>query len=99
MNSGKKDKFKEVVKSIGYVDQLSTEQLVEISRKLFELVSFCDYEVDNLHDKILHQCDRFYHHDFEHSPTCKCCQQMMLTYYLGRCMEKLADDGRLPQFD
>jgi hypothetical protein len=98
MNHGNRDKFKIVVKNIGYVDQLTTEQLVEISCKLFEHILFCDCEVDNSYE-IVHKCDRFYHHDHEHSPTCKCCQQMMLLYYLGRCMEKLADDGRLPQFD
>ena len=57
MNSGNRDKFKEVVKSIGYVSNLSTEQLIKTSRQLFELALFCDCEVDNLHDRILHRCE------------------------------------------
>lgn len=55
--------------------------------------------MDNLQDMTLHRCERFNHHDHRHSSTCRCCQQTMLMYYLGKCMEKLADDGRLPQFD
>jgi hypothetical protein len=98
MKHGNKDKFKLVVKNIEHVDQLTTEQLVEISRKLYELVLFCNCDVDNTY-KIVHKCDRFYHHDHKHSPTCRCCQQMMFMYYLARCMEKLAGDGRLPQFE
>ena len=85
------DKISEVVKRIGNVDQLSTDQLIQISQKLFLLVSFCDCER-------IHDCNLFYHHDYEHSPSCKCCQKRMLLYYLVRGMEKLADEDKLPQF-
>jgi hypothetical protein len=44
-------------------------------------------------------CNRFYYRDYEHSSACMYCQKRMLLYYLGRCMEKLANDGRLPRFD
>jgi hypothetical protein len=98
MNSDNREKFKELLKNIGYVDLLSTERLIEMSRKLFELVSFCDCEVDNSYDKTLHKCNRFDHHDYRHSSYCRCCQQRMLMYYLGRCIEKLADNDKLPQF-
>jgi hypothetical protein len=93
MNSDNRDKISEIVKSIGYVDQLTTEQLIEISRNLFELICF---------DGKVQWCDRYYHKDrdhHEHILTCKSCQQKMFLYYLGRCMDKLAKDGRLPQFN
>jgi hypothetical protein len=90
MNSDKKDRFKELVKNIGPVDQLSAEQLTEISRNLFDIVSL---------EEDVNACDRFYYRDYEHSSACMYCQKRMLLYYLGRCMEKLANDGRLPRFD
>jgi hypothetical protein len=83
------DKFKEVVKNIGPVDGLSTKKLIEVSRNLFRLVPA---------EEQGSACNKFYHHDYEHSSTCKSCQRMMLLYYLGRCMEKLADEDKLPQF-
>lgn len=98
MDSDNSNEISEVVKRIEDVSRLSTEQLIEISRELFALVSFCNCEVNKGSDRIVHQCDRFHHHDYEHTPACKCCQKRMLLYYLGRCMEKLADCGRLAQF-
>jgi hypothetical protein len=78
MDSGNLDRFKEVIKSIGPIDQLSTEQLIEISHNLFELVSF---------EEEVNACDKLDHHDYEHSSVCKYCQRRMLLYYLGRCMD------------
>jgi hypothetical protein len=99
MNSDNRNRYKEAVKAIGNVSQLSTEQLIETSRELFETVSFCDCELDNRDDRIEHRCNKFWHHDYIHSPICRCCQKVMLLYYLGWCMEKLADNGRLPEFN
>ena len=99
MNSADRNRYKEAVKTIGNVGQISTKQLIKISRELFETVSFCDCELDNWPDRIVHRCDKFNHHDYIHSPICRCCQKRMLLYYLGRCMEKLADDGGLPEFN
>ena len=62
MDSGNLDRFKEVIKSIGPIAELSTEQLIEISHNLFELVSF---------DEEVNACDKFHHHDYEHSSVCK----------------------------
>jgi hypothetical protein len=73
-----------------HIDQLSAEQLLDISRNLFDIVSL---------EEEVNECGRFNHRDYEHSPDCKYCQKKMLLYYLGRCMDKLADNGRLPQFD
>lgn len=87
MNSANRIRYKEPVKTIGNVDQLSTEQLIEKSREFFETVSFCDCELQNHLDHIVHQCDRFYHHDYIHSSRCRCCQKRMLLYYLGRCIQ------------
>jgi len=99
MKSEIKNKIAERIKKMGNVGKLSTEELIEISRDLFYWVSFCECKLDKSDDVILHQCNRFYHHDYRHISCCKCCQKTMLLYCLGRGMEKLAADGRLSSFD
>lgn len=90
MNFDNRRKISEEMKRIGYVDVLSTEQLIKISCNFFNLVSFCDCKVDRSFEGIAHQCNRFKRDDYVHNPTCKCCQKRMLLYYLGRCMGELA---------
>jgi len=99
MKSENEIKITKRIKKIGDVGKLSTEQLIEISRDLFYWVSFCKCKLDKSDDVILHQCNKFYHHDYRHISCCKCCQKTMLLYCLGRGMEKLAADGRLSSFD
>ena len=48
---------------------------------------------------IAHKCQKFDYHDWEHTPSCECCQTIMLTYYTGKAMEKLAVDEKLKGFD
>ena len=92
-------RYTDLIKGIGNVGELSTEELIKISRGLFSIVSLCNFKADKSFDGIEHHCDYIFdHHDSVHSPTCKYCQKRMLLYYLGRCMEKLADDDRLPEF-
>lgn len=73
----------QVITGIGNVDYLTANELVSISRKLYELVSFCDcVGIENIEAKnhrrfdevAYHNCDKFNHHDHEHLPYCKCCQ-------------------------
>lgn len=42
MDSDSSNEISEVIKRIGDVSRLNTEQLIEISRKFFALVSFCN---------------------------------------------------------
>lgn len=96
-------KLEEIIKGIGDVGMLSSENLINISSNLFKLIEFCNC-IDSNHpkltedDHIKHECNKFNHHDSEHAPKCKCCQTKMLLYYLGRGMEKLADEDKLPIF-
>jgi hypothetical protein len=92
-----------LIKVIGHVETLNTEQLIQICRSLVTCVSFCQCvktknpSMDE-DDYLVHTCDNFNHHDFIHTTKCKCCQSNMLSYYLGWCMEKLANENRLPLF-
>ena len=100
-------KLTNIIKNIENVGALSSDELVEISYNLFKLIKFCKcvnskkphLEIEIEYDYIKHTCDKFDHHDHEHTPFCKCCQTKMLTYYLGKCMEKLADEDKLLEFD
>jgi hypothetical protein len=98
MKNDIKNKLSKIIKGIGYVDNLKTEELVGISLDLFKTVALCDCGYNIVQEKIDHKYNK-YHHDHEHTPTCKCCQKNMLMYYLGRTMRALADDGKLPEFD
>jgi hypothetical protein len=95
-------KLKEIIKNIGNVGALSSDELIQISYNLFKNIKFCNClklkksksKENNLHK----HCQKFNYHDYEHAPLCKCCQTQMLKYYLGRCMEKLAIENKLPEF-
>jgi hypothetical protein len=101
MNEKEHSEIEEVIKGIGHVDSLTLPQLVEISCKLFELTNLyeCVIKETRIFDyTIKHTCNLFYHHNSQHTPMCSCCQTQMLLYYLGRCMDKLADSDKLPQY-
>ena len=74
----------DIVRGIGSIDDLTTKELIGISRNLFEKGSFCNCEPDELREITIHKCKEFHPYDFEHSTTCECCQKQMLLYYLGR---------------
>lgn len=97
-------KIANTIKGIGNVDSLTTNHLIGICCSLYELITFCGCkdEVPFLNG-IQHRCKEYSnirkpHHNSEHVPLCFCCQTRVFLYYLGRCMEKLADDDKLPEF-
>jgi hypothetical protein len=95
-------KLKDVLLPIGdrYLDSLSTEDLVGISRGLFKLVDMCDCVHTFLGDDyIRNKCHQFSPRYSVHADQCTCCKTQLLTYYLSRCMESLTKDGRLPEFE
>jgi hypothetical protein len=95
--------LRNIIKGIRNVDALKTAGLVEISRRLFTSITFCKCSrIKNPtfeeNDYLIHKCHKFDYHDYEHTPICRCCQTKLFSYYLGRCMEKLADENKLPEF-
>jgi hypothetical protein len=96
----------QVIAGIGSVGQLTTDQLIIVSRRLFKLVKFCDcirvksVERKKNHNEIAHhQCNKFNHHDDQHLPYCKCCQTCAFGYYLAWCLDKLSQEDRLPEYN
>jgi hypothetical protein len=106
MNESKRrSEISRIIKGIGNVDSLTSEHLTRICRSLYEHITFCNCrKEDSTQYGIQHACNQYRtrykaHHDFEHAQECSCCQTIVFLYYFGRCMEKLADEDRLPQFD
>lgn len=93
----------DIIKRIGNVDSLETLTLVKISRGLFNSIRFCNCvkiksPILAAGDYLIHKCSKLDYHDYEHVSLCKCCQTKIFSYYLALCMEKLADENRLPVF-
>jgi hypothetical protein len=66
MNEQEPSEIEKVIKEIGPVDSLTLTQLVEISRKFFELTNLCECvnKEQCINDyTIKHTCNLFYHHD------------------------------------
>jgi len=91
-----------IIRGIHDVGSLTLERLIEISRKLFELIDLCKcVKMGNnvYHDRVDHKCKKLFRaRESEHGPTCICCQTRMLLYYLGKCLDSLAENDRLPEF-
>jgi hypothetical protein len=94
------------IEGIGNVNYLGADQLVAISLRLFKLVRFCDCvrikSVERKNRRIdetaHHKCDKFNHHDYQHMPYCRCCQTRGFGYFLAWCLDRLAQEGRLPEY-
>lgn len=96
----------QVIAEIENVGLLTADQLVTVSRRLYKLVRFCDCiriksveRKDGKFDETAHHiCHKFNHHDREHLPYCRCCQTCAFGYYFAWCLDKLAEEGRLPEY-
>jgi hypothetical protein len=96
----------QIAQLIEGIEHLTADQLVAISRRLFKLVRFCHCirikSVERKNRKIdeitYHQCDKFNHHDHEHLLYCRCCQTRAFSYYLAWCLDRLAQEGKLPEY-
>jgi hypothetical protein len=94
----------QVIADIGNVEYLTANKLGSTAYKLFELVIFCycirtEHVEGKFNEVAQHTCDKFYHHDHDHLPYCRCCQTRALMYYLGWFLERLKQEGRLPDFN
>ena len=83
-----------------YLDSLSAEFLATFCRILFENGEFCCIS-DQQQGPPHIPCVKEYspRGDYEHTPTCRCCQSRMFREFLGRCCEKLASQDGLPEFN
>ena len=82
-----------------YLDQLSTDKLISISRRLFDYVEFCDCVLYlRPRHRVHHKCKLFSPRNI-HNPQCMCCQTEALTYFLGMLLERLGMEGRLEAMD
>ena len=97
-----------VIAEIGNVDNLTANELVSISRRLYELVSFCDcirtetVETEKngkIGEKADHPCHKFHHHDHKHLPYCKCCQTCAFIYYFAWCLRRLFEEDKYSEFN
>lgn len=90
-----------------HIDSLTAEQLIEISKRLFKLVTFCkciqvkEVLQPNRHDwSPIHACRLLFNRrDSIHVPVCKCCQTRLFVDYLSWCLQRLNDQNQLPEFE
>jgi len=90
------EEFSSILQSVPNLglDELSTDELNWITFCLFERVSFCRCLVtsDGVHNCMSSGVREI------HNPYCLCCQTRIFSYFLGRFLQRLCMDGRLPLF-
>ena len=103
--SGKSTRIAQIISDLqgSLIDSLTAEQLVEISKRLFKLISFCKcVQVKQLEKSNgwspIHSCSSYHRSDSVHVPICKCCQTKLFLDYLSWCLERLNDQNQLAEF-
>lgn len=86
--------------SDGYIDSLTTRQLIEASMELFKLVILCSCIKSNkLTDMPSHTCHEFFNRrETVHNPECECCQTRLFLTYFSLALKRLDGQDQLPEF-